>query len=416
MVSIPMRFIFDLDGTITSEETLPVIAKHYNLESEINQLTRETITGNVPFVESFIKRVEILKKINVHEISEILSKVKLHEVLLNFINENETDCLVATGNFSGWIEGLQRRILCPVISSEGVVEESTVRLTKILKKEELVRSLKSTGEFVVYIGDGNNDAEAMRLADVSIACGLVHEPSASVIAASSFIVYDEHALVRLLKQMKNEDEGRTLVLSCAGVGSRLGLGLTKALIDLDGSTLVAHHLRQFSNISDLRIVVGYQYRTVISAALAERRDIIFVLNHDYFNTKTGASVFLGSRFSRGLVLAWDGDFIAHPDDLELIVNSKTEFLGVTRPTSSDAVYAKRDLLGNVIGFTRDPNELEWSGPAQISRKRVSATTGHLYEMLTPSLPLPYLLIRGIDIDTEEDYIKAKSVFQEWYGK
>ena len=46
------RFIFDLDGTITKEETLPKIAKFFNVQAEIDNLTQETIAGNIPFMES----------------------------------------------------------------------------------------------------------------------------------------------------------------------------------------------------------------------------------------------------------------------------------------------------------------------------------------------------------------------------
>ena len=54
------KFIFDLDGTITKEETLPVIAKYFSIEEEVEELTKQTVMGHVPFVESFIQRVSIL--------------------------------------------------------------------------------------------------------------------------------------------------------------------------------------------------------------------------------------------------------------------------------------------------------------------------------------------------------------------
>ena len=37
------KFIFDLDGTVTKEETLPLIAKHFSVEGEIMELTRNTV-------------------------------------------------------------------------------------------------------------------------------------------------------------------------------------------------------------------------------------------------------------------------------------------------------------------------------------------------------------------------------------
>ena len=74
-----MKFVFDLDGTVTKQETLPLIAKHFGVEEEIETLTRETVKGNVPFIESFIKRVFILGKLPVSEIDSLLSNVELYE-------------------------------------------------------------------------------------------------------------------------------------------------------------------------------------------------------------------------------------------------------------------------------------------------------------------------------------------------
>ena len=48
-----MKFLFDLDGTVTSEETLPIIANHFNCVEQISELTARTVQGNVPFIESF---------------------------------------------------------------------------------------------------------------------------------------------------------------------------------------------------------------------------------------------------------------------------------------------------------------------------------------------------------------------------
>lgn len=55
-----MKFLFDLDGTVTSKETLPIIAEHFGVQDQIAELTHHIVQGNVPFVESFIRRVNIL--------------------------------------------------------------------------------------------------------------------------------------------------------------------------------------------------------------------------------------------------------------------------------------------------------------------------------------------------------------------
>ena len=73
-----VKFIFDLDGTVTSQETLQLIAEHFGVQEEISELTARTIRDNVPFIESFIKRVHILGKLSVSGISSLLEKVALY--------------------------------------------------------------------------------------------------------------------------------------------------------------------------------------------------------------------------------------------------------------------------------------------------------------------------------------------------
>ena len=38
-----IKFIFDLDGTLTKEESLPRIAKYFHIEQDIEALTEATI-------------------------------------------------------------------------------------------------------------------------------------------------------------------------------------------------------------------------------------------------------------------------------------------------------------------------------------------------------------------------------------
>ncbi len=411
-----IKFIFDLDGTVTSEETLPIIAKAFDIEDEISEITKSTISGNIPFVESFITRVNILSGLDVDEISRTLEGVNLNEKLVEWIADHSKDCLIATGNFDGWIQGLLARIPCAAHSSKGELRDGRVRLTSILRKEQVVRDLKEEGYFIVYVGDGNNDAEAMRLADVSIACGITHKPANSVVQVCDFAVYSEEALVRILKQISGETSGKSVILSCAGIGSRLGLGVTKSLLKINDITLIAHHLHNFKDQEDLRVVVGYQSQSVIEAALAVRKDVTFVFNHDYFQTKTGTSLYLGAQFANDVVLAWDGDFIAHPNDVRDILARSDEFLGYIDPVSSDPVFVVLDDEGQVCKFSDNEGEFEWSGPAQVKSGKLSESDGHVYQILEGFLPLKAAKIRGTDIDTNEDYDRAKILFNDWnYG-
>ena len=196
------KFIFDLDGTVTKQETLPLISKHFNIQEEIDELTRQTVQGHIPFVESFIRRVYILGKLPISEISDLLANVPLYTSIINFINEHSEDCIIATGNLNCWINKLAKNVGCRFYCSDGEIENDKVKkLTHILRKENLVERYKAEGAKVVFIGDGNNDVEAMRIADISIASGITHMPANSVLSITDYLVLNEESLCRLLNQL-----------------------------------------------------------------------------------------------------------------------------------------------------------------------------------------------------------------------
>ena len=138
-----MKFIFDLDGTITLKETLPLISSHFNVDKQISELTDDTIKGNIPFIESFIRRVQILGDLPVSEINDLLAGVPLSEKLLQFISENSDDCIITTGNLNGWVDKLLGKIGCKAYTSDGIIENNKVKkLTNILKKRILSGNIR----------------------------------------------------------------------------------------------------------------------------------------------------------------------------------------------------------------------------------------------------------------------------------
>ena len=71
---------------------------------------------------------------------------------------------------------------------------------------------------------------------------------------------------------------QSVVLSCAGIGSRLGLAQTKALVQIMGKSLDRlGRWEIFSNVEDLRIVVGYQAMDVVREVRKYRNDVHFCL-------------------------------------------------------------------------------------------------------------------------------------------
>lgn len=410
-----MKFLFDLDGTVTSAETLPIIAQHFDCVEQISELTARTIQGNVPFVESFIRRVNILGGYSVSEVSELLSKVPLYPQIARFIREHKEDCIIVTGNLTCWCDGLFKAIGCQCYGSEAECEnDHVVKLKTILRKEQIVDQYRALGETVVFIGDGNNDLEAMRHANISIATGLTHNPAQSLMSICDYVIFDENALVRQMRQLAGEcDDEKSVVISCAGIGSRLGLGLTKALVEINGQPLISWQLKLFKDVKDVRIVIGFQGGEIIQEVRKHRNDVIFCYNHRYFETKTGASYYLGARHANHFTLEWDGDLLVHPDDVKKLLSTQGEYICYADKTSDDAIFVQTNEQGEVLCFSREHGDYEWTGPACMSKQHLMYSTQNVFNMFEPFCPMRGIKVRAYDIDTYNDYIRVSEITKNW---
>jgi choline kinase len=206
---------------------------------------------------------------------------------------------------------------------------------------------------------------------------------------------------------------KSVIISCAGIGSRLGLGQTKALININGKSLISWQLDAFKEVEDLRIVIGYQANDVVEEVLKYREDVIFVFNHRYFETKTGASLYLGAQHANDLIIAWDGDLLVHPNDVKTILDADYEFIGCAEKASEEAVYVNTNEKGEVISFSRENGDYEWTGPACIKRDKLKYISGNVFSQLEPYLPLKGLKVRAYDIDTYQDYLNVSRIVATW---
>lgn len=204
-----------------------------------------------------------------------------------------------------------------------------------------------------------------------------------------------------------------VVLNCAGMGTRLGLGQTKALIELLGRPLIHWQLDLLAGVPDLRVVVGYNAQGVIDAVTSQRRDALFVLNHRYAETATGDSLLLGARHASGEIVSLDGDLLVAPSDMVRIIHHPGSVLGVSAATSEDPVFASvttKDTRLEVTGFSRSAGSAwEWTGlvklPAAMLLGKAPGSSGkhHVYQLVEPLLPMTALDVEVSEVDTPSDY-------------
>ena len=207
---------------------------------------------------------------------------------------------------------------------------------------------------------------------------------------------------------------KSIIISCAGMGTRLGIGTTKALIDINGKPLIIHQLENLPKDLDIRIVVGYQAERVMEVVKEYRKDVTFVFNHEYKTTGTGASFSKGLVGANEVVIALDGDLLVHPDDLHAFLALDYDCIGGCDPTTDNPVLMTIDENENVVEFSRERGSLEWTGLVQIKQEKLTPGTGHVYQMLEPVLPIRVMKIRTKEVDTPNDYENALAWVRNGY--
>lgn len=221
------------------------------------------------------------------------------------------------------------------------------------------------------------------------------------------------AFIRGEREIMNVKD-TTIIISCAGMGKRLGFGKPKALIDIVGEPLIIRQLELMKKCDDIRIVVGYQAESIIRLVQTYRSDIQFVYNNDYKTTGTAASFSAALPGSREYVVAMDGDLLVNPYDFNFFLCCEGECVGGCIPTTDNPVLMEVDM-GRVIQFSRERGVLEWTGLAKIKANKLSPQRGHVYQMIEPLLPIPVMKMRTREIDTMHDYDNAIKWFLNHYN-
>ncbi len=194
-------FLFDLDSTITRQEILPTIAEEFGVFEEMRALTERTMRGELPFKQSFLQRVELLKGIPVSEVRELTGNMKLNRYLMEFMKRYQNRCYIVTGNLDVWIENLVKKLGMEksTFCSKALVENDYIQdVLSVVDKYAVINQMVLP---FVAVGDGNNDAEMIEAAEIGIGYGGVREIAPSVLACASHAVYQEEKLVEFLERL-----------------------------------------------------------------------------------------------------------------------------------------------------------------------------------------------------------------------
>ena len=194
-------FLFDLDSTISKKEILPTISEKINKAEKMRELTEATMQGIIPFKSSFLKRVEILKDIDVSTVKELINKIPLNEKMAQFIRENSDRCYVVTGNLDVWIEELMDSLNMSnhVYCSKAQVKNN--RITNVISVADKELIAKQFVQPMVLVGDGDNDSGIANLADIAIGFGGVRNIAPSLLRNVDYAFYDDETCAKFLEKL-----------------------------------------------------------------------------------------------------------------------------------------------------------------------------------------------------------------------
>lgn len=211
----------------------------------------------------------------------------------------------------------------------------------------------------------------------------------------------------------------TVVIAAAGIGSRLGMNMPKALVEIQGKTVLERLLTTcLADMPDVRLVVGFREDEVTAHALSIRKDLIIVRNPNFRETSVRHSFWLAARHVRRDLIIVDGDMLIDPGSFRAFRARATEpdahaLIGVSPAASEDAVYAQLDPRGQLQAFSRQTHcPHEWCGVAKLPARVFDSSHGYVFEAIEPILPAPAFVLRAAEIDTRRDLDAAKAFAKE----
>lgn len=203
---------------------------------------------------------------------------------------------------------------------------------------------------------------------------------------------------------------KVVIIAAAGRGNRLGAGMPKCLVKVNGHYIFEYLLKAFSWADEIRMVVGYKAEDVIKAVSSVNSDVKFIKNEDYANTTTLQSNYLGAQGLDGKAMFVDGDMILSKQTAEQLCReyeNGEEFVGVAVDISEDPVYAGVNQ-GKLEWFSYEKKaDFEWANVALLCADKLEYLPTNFFTQIEKMLPLKAFEVERLEVDTKEDLVHAE---------
>ncbi|WP_374341240.1 NTP transferase domain-containing protein [Azonexus sp.] len=215
---------------------------------------------------------------------------------------------------------------------------------------------------------------------------------------------------------------KNAVIAAAGVGSRLGHGIPKCMLEIGGKTLLTRLITTLDDLAnEIIIVVGYRENLIIDHCKKHHPHVTIINNPAYLTTNTVQSMALGSQGLSGKTIFMDGDLVIKPESLYEFFKKSTKhtILAAISPSQSEyPVHVNLECTNDhdnqffIKSFTRESGlPYEWANVVSGPPRMLDGASGYVYEKLEEYTPICATPLDLCEIDTESDLAIAKEFVQ-----
>lgn len=201
-----------------------------------------------------------------------------------------------------------------------------------------------------------------------------------------------------------------VVICAAGIGSRLGLGIPKCLAEVRGKSLISRTMDILSQSNDkITLVSGFCHEQVVQAV--KGYELTVIQNVSFATTSVVDSVRLGLGSSEEVIVL-DGDVLFTIEDYRRLRSAPNPVICVTPNISDHHPVLVETTDKQVVQFDVSVARYEWAGLCKVPSYYFNGDYKYIFEALEQHLPLPYLVVDSIEIDTPIDLLEA----EKWIDK
>lgn len=167
----PQLVVFDLDGTLTTEEFLLKVAQRIPQGRKLQELTTQALEGIEQWEDNYRERVKLLRGVHLSDLEPIIEEMKLSKgakELATTLRNSQIPMAIVTGAFQEYAESIGMRLDIPLVIGTHWVSQNGVLTGEIKgeiispdRKVEAINHLAHLYSIkpleIASIGDGFND-------------------------------------------------------------------------------------------------------------------------------------------------------------------------------------------------------------------------------------------------------------------